>query len=127
MAHIILVEDNPHNQAVFQAVLWRRGHQVDVVEDGERALEVLAETVPDLLLLDLSIPKVDGWTVARKLRSDTRPEIQSLPILALTAHAMKGDRERALSAGCTTYLSKPVSPRELDRTVQKMLTQTEAA
>lgn len=127
MAHIILVEDNPHNQAVFQAVLWRRGHRVDVVEDGDRALAVLADTTPDLLLLDLSIPKVDGWTVARKLRADPRPEMQALPILALTAHAMKGDRERALSAGCTGYLSKPVSPRELDKIVQKMLAREEAA
>lgn len=121
MANIILVEDNPHNQAVFQAVLWRRGHKVQVVEDGERALEVLETAAPDLLLLDLSIPKVDGWTVARRLRASGRPHLATLPILALTAHAMRGDRTRALEAGCDRYLPKPVSPRELDRVVQEML------
>jgi CheY-like chemotaxis protein len=127
MARIVLVEDNPHNQAVFVAVLQRRGHDVTLAEDGERALAVIPDLGPDLVLLDLSIPKVDGWTVARRLRAHASVTVAGVPILALTAHAMRGDRDRALEAGCNGYLSKPVSPRELDRVVQEMLSARRAA
>ena len=125
MAHILLVEDNPHNQAVFQAALWRHGHRITVAADGEAALTFLRKGLPDLVLLDLSIPKIDGWTVARTIRAE-EPDA-NLPILALTAHAMKGDRERAIEAGCDEYLSKPVSPRELGVTIKRLLSTTRSA
>ncbi|RMG99748.1 MAG: response regulator [Deltaproteobacteria bacterium] len=121
MAHIALVEDNPHNQAIFRAVLERRGHHVVLLPDGAAALAYLAEHVPDLLLLDLSIPKVDGWTVARRIRASDDARLRDVPIVALTAHAMKGDRNRAIEAGCDRYVPKPVSPRVLDRVVTEVL------
>lgn len=121
MAQILLVEDNTHNQKLFLTTLRHHGHDVALAEDGAKALEQLEQQVPDIVLLDLSIPKVDGWTVARKVREHDDAALREVPILALTAHAMKGDRERALQAGCTAYLSKPVSPRELTRRVDKLL------
>jgi len=127
MARILLVEDNPHNQNLFLTALRHYGHEVSLAEDGARALEMLVADPPELVLLDLSIPKIDGWTVARKVRASEDPTVRDVPILALTAHAMKGDKERALEAGCTAYLSKPVSPRELARQVAKMAGAAEAA
>ena len=125
MAKILLVEDNRHNQNLFTTALRHFGHDVTLAEDGDAALRAVSEARPELVLLDLSIPKIDGWTVARTLRED--PSTADLPILALTAHAMKGDRERALEAGCSAYLSKPVSPRELRRRVEQLLAATRAA
>lgn len=121
MARILLVEDNPHNQNLFLTALRHFGHEVTLASDGAEALAELEKSVPEIVLLDLSIPKVDGWTVARKCRASENEALQTVPILALTAHAMKGDRERALAAGCSAYLSKPVSPRELGRRVAKMV------
>ncbi len=123
MTDILLVEDNPHNRAVFQTALTARGYTIHIAEDGQRALDMVEAMVPDLMILDLSLPKVDGWTVAKLVRQHTDPARASVPILALTAHAMKGDKERALESGCDGYLSKPVSPRELARTVGEMLEQ----
>ena len=117
MSNILLVEDNPNNRAVFEMALRSRGHHVVVATDGQAALDALDDFTPEIILLDLSLPKIDGWTVAKTIRSD--PARASIPIVALTAHAMKGDRERALAAGCDTYVSKPVSPRELARTVAR--------
>ncbi len=121
MAHIALVEDNPHNQTIFLAVLRRRKHRVDLLPDGEQALAYFRDHVPDLVLLDLSIPKIDGWTVVRTLRASDDPRLRTLPVVALTAHAMKGDRDRVLAAGCDRYVPKPVSPRALDRIVTEVL------
>jgi CheY-like chemotaxis protein len=121
MARILLVEDNPHNRAVFETVLRSRGHAVEVAIDGKAALDALAGPPPDLVLLDLSLPRVDGWTVVRTIRGNTDPVRSGLPVIALTAHAMRGDRERALEAGCDVYVSKPVSPRELARIVSQTL------
>ena len=121
MATILLIEDNVHNRTVFSTVLRSRGHEVICAEDGEAGLEALAKTVPDLVLLDLSLPRMDGWTVARSIREHPDSARSNLTVIALTAHAMKGDRERALEAGCDGYISKPVSPRELARTVAERL------
>lgn len=121
MAKILLVEDNQHNRMVFETALRSRGYELVVAEDGQKALDLLETVIPDLILLDLSLPKVDGWTVARTIRSSHDPKRARLPIVALTAHAMKGDRERALAAGCDDYVSKPVSPRQLARTVEAMV------
>lgn len=127
MAKILLVEDNQHNRAVFETVLKSRGHAVEVAVDGKAALDALAVSVPDLVLLDLSLPFVDGWTVVRTIRGSTDPARSRLPVIALTAHAMRGDRERALEAGCDAYVSKPVSPRELARIVSQMLEERRSA
>jgi len=121
MKKILLVEDNLHNRTVFETALRSHGYDLLIAEDGERALQVVGTYLPDLVLLDLSLPKVDGWTVARTIRANANPQVSSLPIVALTAHAMKGDRERALEAGCNDYISKPVSPRQLARTVAAMV------
>ena len=125
MAQILLVEDNRHNQNLFTTALRHYGHDVRLAEDGDAALKAVEGARPDLVVLDLSIPKIDGWTVARRLRDG--PKTSDLPILALTAHAMKGDKERAIEAGCTAYLSKPVSPRELRRRIEQLLLASRAA
>jgi CheY-like chemotaxis protein len=127
MARIVLVEDNPHNQAVFMAALRRLPHAVELIADGAAAIASATADPPDLMLLDLSLPQVDGWTVVRALRGADDPRLKSLTIVALTAHAMKGDRERAIDAGCDAYLSKPVSPRELIRRVEELLAGSAAA
>ncbi len=121
MATILLVEDNPHNRAVFETTLRNRGYTVAVAVDGKEALDALAGKPPDLVLLDLSLPRVDGWTVVGTSRGNTDRVRAGLPVIALTAHAMRGDRERALEAGCDAYVSKPVSPRELAGIVTRML------
>lgn len=127
MATILLVGDNPHNRAVFETTLRSRGHTVEVAVDGKDALDALARKPPDLVLLDLSLPRVDGWTVVRTIRGNTDPARAGLPVIALTAHAMRGDRERALEAGCDAYVSKPVSPRELAGIVTRMLQERRSA
>lgn len=121
MADILLIEDNQHNQTVFSAVLQHHEHRVTLANDGEEALEILQDMVPDLIVLDLSLPKVDGWTVAKKVRTSSASALQNVPIIAVTAHAMRGDKQRAMEAGCSAYLSKPISPRELARKVGSML------
>ncbi|TPV92870.1 MAG: response regulator [Myxococcales bacterium FL481] len=127
MAQILLVEDNHHNRELFKATLRHYGHEVLVACDGEMGLAMVHEQRPDLVVLDLSLPKIDGWTVARRIREDNDARVAALPILALTAHAMRGDRERALEAGCDDYLAKPVSPRELGRRVGKLMADASAA
>ena len=123
MAKILLVEDNTHNQNLFLTTLRHHGHLVSLAEDGEQALKLFSEQSFDLILLDLSIPKIDGWTVAQRIRSSEEQQDNghAITIIALTAHAMRGDKERALKAGCNDYLSKPVSPRELARRVKSLV------
>lgn len=113
MAKILLVEDNEHNRDMLSRRLIKRGFDVVLACDGEEGLAVAAGERPALILLDLSLPKVDGWEVARRLKADA--ELRGIPIIALTAHAMDGDREKALAAGCDEYDTKPVElPRLLD-------------
>lgn len=88
-------------------------------EDGNQALARVAETRPDLILMDLSIPGIDGWKVTRRLKADA--SYRAIPIIALTAHAMRGDEERALQAGCDGYLSKPISPKKVVEEVKRYL------
>jgi len=115
MAKILLVEDNEMNRDMLSRRLIKRGYDVIVAVDGEQGVKMAAAEMPDLILLDMSLPIMDGWEAAGKLKSESAT--QSIPIIALTAHAMSGDREKALSAGCDDYDTKPV---ELKRLLEKM-------
>ena len=105
-ARILVVEDNRDNMTLIVDVLLSLNYAVIQANDGERGIELARTEKPDLILMDLSLPKVDGWTATRQLKSD--PHMNHIPIIALTAHAMVGDRERALEAGCDDYVSKPI-------------------
>jgi two-component system cell cycle response regulator DivK len=115
MARILLVEDNEMNRDMLSRRLERRGYQVLIAVDGQQGLDLAIAEKPDLILLDMSLPVLDGWDVARRLKSDET--LSAIPVIALTAHAMAGDRERALEAGCNDYDTKPV---ELPRLLQKI-------
>ena len=114
MARILLVEDNEMNRDMLSRRLNRRGFEVLIAEDGGLAVSMTQTERPDLLLMDMSLPVIDGWEATRRLKAD--PETAGIPIIALTAHAMESDRERALEVGCDDYDSKPVDlPRLLGK------------
>ena len=114
MAKILLVEDNEMNRDMLSRRLTRRGYQVIMAIDGEQGRSMAQTEMPDLILMDMSLPIMDGWEVTRQLKA--APETSSIPIIALTAHAMAGDREKALSVGCDDYDTKPVEfPRLLEK------------
>jgi two-component system, cell cycle response regulator DivK len=117
--NVLLVEDNPHNRKIFSGMLTHSGFVVIEAEDGHQALAVMEKQLPDVILMDLSIPGIDGWEVTRRLKAD--PRTQRVPIIALTAHAMRGDEERARAAGCDHYLAKPISPKKVVEEVRKIL------
>ena len=106
MAKILLVEDNEMNRDMLARRLNRRGYEVVIAIDGEQGYNLAHSEKPDLILMDMSLPIRDGWDVTRDLKS--APDTKGIPILALTAHAMAGDRERAFSVGCDDYDTKPV-------------------
>jgi CheY-like chemotaxis protein len=99
--------------------LGRRGYDVVVAVDGEQGIELAKSESPDIILLDMSLPKLDGWEAARQLRSDDTTK--AIPILALTAHAMEGDREKAVNAGCDDYDTKPVDLKRLLGKIESLL------
>ena len=111
MPLILVVEDNPANQLLTTSVLIRDGFQTEVADCAEDALVSIKARRPDLILLDVQLPGMDGLTFASSLRSV--PEAAGVPVVALTSHAMRGDRERAIAAGCVGYLSKPIDTRTL--------------
>jgi signal transduction histidine kinase/CheY-like chemotaxis protein len=115
---ILLVEDNAVNQKVVKAILRKRGFEVDIAGDGMRAIEALEERPYALILMDVQMPVLDGLETTLRIRADARYE--SLPIVAMTAHAMSGDRERCLAAGMNAYLAKPVDPRHLTRVIDEL-------
>jgi CheY-like chemotaxis protein len=106
MTLILIVEDNELNRDMLRRRLERRGFDVAVAGDGEAAVAAVREQRPDLVLMDMSLPEVDGWEATRRLKADE--ETRAIPVVALTAHAMHDDRERALAAGCDDYATKPV-------------------
>ncbi|MDP6406621.1 MAG: response regulator [Alphaproteobacteria bacterium] len=114
-AKILLVEDNEMNRDMLSRRLIRRGYEVVMAEDGQAGVELALSEAPDLILMDMSLPVMDGWDATRKIKSDT--SIGTTPVIALTAHAMAEDREKALAAGCDDYDTKPV---ELPRLLEKM-------
>jgi CheY-like chemotaxis protein len=115
MPKILLVEDNEMNRDMLSRRLIRRGFEVAIAMDGEEGVAMARAGTYDLVLMDMSLPGIDGWEATRRLRA--QPESRAVPIIALTAHAMSGDRERALAAGCNDYDTKPV---ELDRLLGKI-------
>lgn len=111
---ILLVEDNELNRDMLSRRLRRRGYEVDCALDGLSAIDMATDRQPALILMDLSLPVVDGWEATRRLKAD--PRTAHIPVVALTAHAMHGDRQRALDAGCDDYDTKPVNfERLLDK------------
>ena len=115
MAKILLVEDNEMNRDMLSRRLVRRGYEVIMAVDGQQGIETAQQETPDLILMDLSLPVIDGLEATRRLKADAAT--QAIPVIALTAHAMSGDREKALQAGCDDYDTKPV---ELPRLLEKM-------
>jgi two-component system cell cycle response regulator DivK len=110
-SRILVVEDNPDNRVLITDVLTSLDYEVIVAVDGEEGVSKATNEKPDLILMDLSLPQMDGWTATRKIKAV--PDLQHIKIIALTAHAMVGDREKAIEAGCDDYVSKPIDLREL--------------
>jgi CheY-like chemotaxis protein len=114
MPKILLVEDNEMNRDMLSRRLIKKGFELVIAMDGEQAIEMALSEAPDLILMDISLPGLDGWEATRRLKAG--PETQAIPIIALTAHAMAGDREKCLEAGCNDYDTKPVEfPRLLGK------------
>lgn len=120
MAKLLLVEDNDMNRDMLSRRLQRQGYEVVCAVDGREGLDLVRSESPDLVLMDMSLPEKDGWTATREIKED--PDLGSTPVIALTAHAMPGDREKALEAGCDDYDTKPV---ELSRLLEKIDRQLE--
>ena len=119
MPKILLVEDNEMNRDMLSRRLVRKGYEVIIAIDGEQGYNIACSELPDLILMDMSLPVIDGWEVTRQLRNT--PETKEIPIVALTAHAMAGDREKALEAGCDDYDTKPVEFSRLLDKIQTLL------
>ncbi|OCQ97895.1 two-component system response regulator [Oscillatoriales cyanobacterium USR001] len=114
MAKILLVEDNEMNRDMLSRRLARKGHEVFIAIDGAEGVEMARSKAPDLILMDMSLPVLDGWQATREIKAT--PETHTIPVIALTAHAMAGDREKCLAAGCDDYDTKPVEfPRLLGK------------
>ena len=107
MCRILLVEDNELNRDMLSRRLRHRGYEVLLAVDGREGVEMARRERPDVVLMDLSLPEIDGWTATRMLKSDAGT--RGIPVVALTAHAMLGDEEKALEAGCDDYATKPIS------------------
>jgi CheY-like chemotaxis protein len=118
MKKVLIAEDNAVNRELLHELLEMRGYAVIEACDGEDALRKIAATRPDILMLDLNMPILDGFATLRRIRED--PQSTSLPVLAVTAYAMRGDRERILDSGFDGYLSKPIGPAELERELQRL-------
>ena len=114
MPKILLVEDNEMNRDMLSRRLMRKGYEVIMALDGEQGVEAAISQIPDLILMDMSLPVIDGWEATRRIKAS--PATRAIPVIALTAHAMSDDREKALAAGCDDYDTKPVDlPRLLDK------------
>ena len=119
VAKVLIVEDNPQNMKVATMSLRPQGYEIVQAVDGEEAIEMAVKELPDLILMDIQLPKMSGLDATRKLRQ--MPAFEKVPIVALTAYAMKGDKEKTAQAGCNYYLSKPVNTRELRQVVADLL------
>ena len=117
---LLLVEDNEVNREMLQRRLQRVGYTLDCAADGQEALDKMRDLKPALVLLDINLPVKDGWTVAKEANSDS--DIQDIPIIALTAHAMESDRQQALASGCQDYATKPIDFHEILIKIKNLLT-----
>jgi len=115
MTKILLVEDNEMNRDMLSRRLERRGYEVVIAVDGQQGVDLALSNRPDLILMDMSLPVIDGWEATRRLKAD--PSTKVIPVIALTAHALTEDREKALAAGCDDYDTKPI---ELARLLEKI-------
>ena len=123
MLSVLLVEDNEMNRDMLSRRLKKAGFDVDVATDGQAGVEAAANGRPDLIVMDLSLPIMDGWEATRVLKAD--PGTREIPVIALTAHAMTGDRDKALEAGCDDYDTKPVRFARLVEKIERMLPVTD--
>ena len=108
---VLIVEDNEMNRDMLSRRLQRKGFDVEIAVDGQEGIDMAASGSPDVVLMDMSLPVIDGWEATRRLKAD--PATKSIPVIALTAHAMEGDREKALEAGCDDYDTKPINFKRL--------------
>lgn len=115
---ILLVEDNSDNQIIYRRALEHFGYTVLEAWDGEAAIRIAKDRLPDMILMDISIPRVDGWEVTRTLLADDRT--RHIPILALTAHALPADRARGNEVGFASYLTKPIEPRRVVEEIERV-------
>jgi CheY-like chemotaxis protein len=116
---VLVVEDNDANQLLARSVLEREGYRVEVAGAAEEALEKMAERLPNLILMDVQLPGQDGLSLTRALKAD--PTTANIPVIALTAHAMIGDREETIAAGCAGYIAKPIDTRTLGKQIREIL------
>ena len=119
MTRILLVEDNEMNRDMLSRRLERKEFEVLIAIDGQAGVNMAIAEKPDLILMDLSLPVIDGWEATRQIKAN--PEVQSIPVIALTAHAMAGDEEKALQAGCDDYDTKPVNFQRLLTKIETLL------
>jgi two-component system cell cycle response regulator DivK len=119
MPTILIVEDNELSRDMLMRRLQRRGYEILVAEDAEVGMQIAGAQKPALILMDMSLPRVDGWEATRRLKAD--PETSGIPIIALTAHAMSGDRASAIEAGCDDYDTKPVELPRLIAKIERLL------
>jgi two-component system, cell cycle response regulator DivK len=111
--NILYIEDNPDNMMLVKRALEARGYKLLQALNGLKGVEMAEREEVDLILLDINLPDIDGYEVARRIRNSGKPALAYVPIIAVTANALKGDAEKALSAGCDVYMSKPINIREL--------------
>ena len=119
MSKILLVEDNEMNRDMLTRRLERKGFEVVIAIDGKAGIDMASSSNPDIILMDLSLPVIDGWEAARQIKADSAT--QSIPIIALTAHAMAGDEQKALAAGCDNYDTKPIDLKRLLGKIENLL------
>ena len=108
---ILVVEDQPDNRQIIRDMLAGTDYEIIEAEDGEQALEAIAKQRPDLILMDIQLPIMDGYTATRKIKAD--PTLRSIPVIAVTSYALSGEEKKAREAGCDDYVPKPFSPRQL--------------
>jgi CheY-like chemotaxis protein len=116
---VLIVEDNDVLREMFRRRLLRRGYEILLAVDGEEGVLLASEFVPELILLDMSLPGKNGWAIAKELKSEKRTK--DIPVIAITAHAMRGDREKALQAGCDHYVTKPIHFPTLYKAMDKFI------